>query len=115
MRTLLGGAIDEGTGLPAQFPGYTAGGKTGTAQIPENGHYSKRFVASFVGVAPLKDPQFVILTLVRDPKGGDHYGGSVAGPVFKQIAERALLLRRTPHDREKTLTGVKKKAVTVEA
>ena len=115
MRTLLGGAIDEGTGLPAQIPGYTAGGKTGTAQIPENGHYSKRFVASFVGVAPLKDPQFVILTLVRDPKGGDHYGGSVAGPVFKQIAERALLLRRTPHDREKTLTGVKKKAVTVEA
>ena len=115
MRQLLGGAIDEGTGQPAQLAGYTAGGKTGTAQIPERGHYGKRFVASFVGLAPLKDPQFVILTLIRDPKGADHYGGSVAGPVFKEIAERALLLRRMPHDRDATVVPKKKKAATVEA
>ncbi len=115
MRQLLGSVMDEGTGQPAQLMGYTAGGKTGTAQIPEKGHYSNRFVASFVGLAPLKDPQFVVLTLIRDPKGADHFGGSVAGPVFKEIAERALMLRRTPHDREKQVAPKNKKAMTVEA
>ncbi|MBB6049731.1 peptidoglycan D,D-transpeptidase FtsI family protein [Armatimonas rosea] len=101
MREMLGGVIDIGTGQPAQLDGYSAGGKTGTAQMAKDKSrgYSKRFVASFVGLAPLKDPQFVILTMIRDPKGPEHFGGSVAGPIFKEIAERALLLRRTPNDR----------------
>lgn len=111
MRTLLGGVIEEGTGQPAQLTSYTAGGKTGTAQMANDNArgYSKRFVASFVGLAPLSDPQFVILTMIRDPKGEDHFGGSVAGPVFKEIAERALLLRRTPHDKQETPTAKPKK------
>ncbi|WP_394794818.1 peptidoglycan D,D-transpeptidase FtsI family protein [Armatimonas sp.] len=100
VRQMLGSAVEEGTGQPAQVNGYTAGGKTGTAQMAKDGYrgYSKRFVASFVGLVPLKDPQFVILTMIRDPKKGDHFGGSVAGPIFKEIAERALLLRRVPRD-----------------
>lgn len=121
MREMLGAVIDIGTGQPAQLDGYSAGGKTGTAQMANDKTrgYSKRFVASFVGLAPLKDPQFVILTMIRDPKGADHFGGSVAGPIFKEIAERALLLRRTPHDRPvltpEQVKAKKKKASTVEA
>lgn len=99
VRQMLGTVLEEhGTGQPAQVAGYTAGGKTGTAQISDEGAYKGRYAASFVGLVPLNQPQFVILTMIRDPKGPDHFGGSVAGPIFKEIAEKALLLRRIPHD-----------------
>lgn len=99
MRGMLGSVVEHGTGMLAQLNGYSAGGKTGTAQISDKGHYRGRYVASFVGLAPLEKPEFVILTLVRDPKAGDHYGGSVAGPIFKELAEKALLQRRVQHNK----------------
>lgn len=98
MRAMLQAVIDDGTGKLAQLDGYTAGGKTGTAQVAENGRYGGKYVASFVGMAPMTDPQFVILVSLTAPKGG-YYGGVVAGPVFKEIAEKALLARRTPRDK----------------
>lgn len=99
LRVMLGSVVEHGTGIAAQVNGYSVGGKTGTAQIFEHGGYRGRYVASFVGVAPLDKPEFVILTMVRDPKAGDHYGGSVAGPIFKELAEKALLQSRIAHDR----------------
>lgn len=98
MRRMLQAVVDDGTGNLAQLDGYTAGGKTGTAQIAEGGRYVRKFVSSFVGIAPMSDPQFVILVSVTAPKGA-YYGGVVAGPVFKEIAEKALIARRIPHDR----------------
>ncbi|MBC8102593.1 MAG: penicillin-binding protein 2, partial [Cytophagales bacterium] len=98
MRRMLQSVVDGGTGKLAQLDSYTAGGKTGTAQIAENGHYGGKFVASFVGMAPAAAPQFVVLVAITDPKGG-HYGGVVAGPVFKEICEKALIARRVPRDK----------------
>lgn len=102
MRRMLQSVVDDGTGKLAQLDGYTAGGKTGTAQIAGKGGYTGKYVASFVGMAPAKDPELVILVAVTAPKGG-YYGGVVAGPVFKEIAEKSLLLRRVPRDRPETV------------
>ena len=116
MRRMLQTVVDNGTGRYAALNGYTAGGKTGTAQIAEHGHYGSRFVASFVGMAPMSDPQFVILVSVTAPHG-DHFGATVSAPVFKQIAEKALLARRTPRDKPDPTPGTKtrgkKKPVTL--
>jgi stage V sporulation protein D (sporulation-specific penicillin-binding protein) len=99
MRRMLQAVVDNGTGKSAALDGYTAGGKTGTAQIAERGRYGGKYVASFVGMAPVNDPQFVILVAVTAPRTGGYFGGVVAGPVFREIAEKALLSRRTPRDR----------------
>ena len=89
--------MEKGTGKPARLDGYSAAGKTGTAQFAENGHYGGKFVSSFAGMAPSKDPQLVILVSLINPKG-EHYGGTMAGPVFREIAEKTFALRRIPHD-----------------
>jgi cell division protein FtsI/penicillin-binding protein 2 len=99
MQKMLHSVIEQGTGKPARLDGYTAGGKTATAQLVEHGQksYGNRFVSSFVGITPAENAQFVILVTVTKPTGM-HYGGQVAGPVFKEIAEKALLARRFPRD-----------------
>ena len=79
-----------GTAPAAQISGYRVGGKTGTAQKLEGGRYSRRYVASFVGIAPMSDPRLVIAVMVDEPSGKEYYGGQVAGPVFGQIASGAL-------------------------
>ena len=81
----------SGTGRYAVLDGYTAGGKTGTAQKPDqNGAYAKdRYVASFVGFAPADHPAVVVLVVFDEPKAS-HYGGVVAAPVFKRIVEETL-------------------------
>ncbi|MFT4571148.1 MAG: cell division protein FtsI (penicillin-binding protein 3) [Candidatus Binatia bacterium] len=80
----------EGTARHAAIAGVRVAGKTGTAQKAENGGYSKdRWLASFAGFLPADDPRIVIAVLIDEPKGG-HYGGVIAGPVFKKIAEASL-------------------------
>ncbi len=82
---------DKGTGVNAALDGYSAGGKTGTAQkINENGEYAKgKYVSSFLGFAPAENPETVILVVIDEPEG-KYYGGTVAGPVFKNIAQGTL-------------------------
>jgi cell division protein FtsI/penicillin-binding protein 2 len=104
LQMMLREVVDHGTGKNAQLDGYSAGGKTGTAQIAEHHGYGKKFVASFIGMAPMNNPKFVILVAITDPKGG-HFGAEVSAPVFKQIAEEALLDRRVPHDKSATPKG----------
>ncbi|MBI1976691.1 MAG: hypothetical protein HYS56_04195, partial [Candidatus Omnitrophica bacterium] len=91
MREILVGVVEEGTGTLAKIKGYTAGGKTGTAQkVEENGTYShSKFVASFVGFAPADDPKLTICVIVDEPKPY-YYGGVVSAPIFKQIAAQSL-------------------------
>ena len=71
-----------GTASEVSVPGYTLAGKTGTAQVAENGTYSEtKYVASFIGFAPAQDPQLLVSVIVDQPQG-DIYGGSVAAPAF---------------------------------
>jgi cell division protein FtsI/penicillin-binding protein 2 len=78
----------EGTAAKAALEHYTVAGKTGTAQKIENGVYVNKYFSSFIGFFPADDPKLCISITLDDPKQG-HYGGLVAGPVFKQIAEAA--------------------------
>ena len=92
VRTMLEGVLGPGgTATGAAIDGYELGGKTGTAEKPdENGGYSKdKFVASFVGFAPARKPRLLVAVMVDEPKG-DIYGGTVAGPAFKDITSFAL-------------------------
>lgn len=92
LRGMLEGVTLNGTAKKAQLDGYTAAGKTGTAQKidPRTRTYSAtKFVASFVGFAPVNNPAVVIIVVIDEP-GGSYHGGDVAAPVFRQIAEQIL-------------------------
>lgn len=85
-----------GTAAEASVPGYTLAGKTGTAEKPENGTYSKTdFVASFIGFAPARNPRLLVSVMVDEPRG-DIYGGTVAAPAFERIMEFALPYLKIP-------------------
>ena len=88
---LEGVLAPDGTASEVSVPGYTLAGKTGTAQVAENGTYSEtKFVASFIGFAPAQDPRLLVAVIVDEPAGGNYYGGSVAAPAFGKIAAFAL-------------------------
>ncbi|HXE37176.1 MAG TPA: penicillin-binding protein 2 [Azonexus sp.] len=91
VRAMLEMAVQpEGTAPKARVPGYRVGGKTGTAYKIEGGVYARKYIASFVGIAPISDPRLVIAVMIDEPSGGAHFGGDVAGPAFSQIAGGAL-------------------------
>ena len=84
-------SAEGGTGAAAAVPGYTVAGKTGTAAKPVPGGYStSRYVASFVGVVPAKDPRLVVLVSIDEPTGAI-WGGVVAAPAFSEIARSSLV------------------------
>ncbi len=91
VREMLEGVLAAGgTASEVSVPGYTLAGKTGTAQVAENGTYSEtKYVASFIGFAPAQDPKLLAAVIVDQPQG-DIYGGSVAAPAFGKIAAFAL-------------------------
>ncbi|HXD31293.1 MAG TPA: penicillin-binding protein [Pyrinomonadaceae bacterium] len=92
LKGMLEGVTLNGTAKKAQLNGYTAAGKTGTAQKidPKTRTYSAtKHVASFVGFAPVSNPAVVIIVVIDEPAGAYH-GGDVAAPVFRQIAEQIL-------------------------
>jgi cell division protein FtsI (penicillin-binding protein 3) len=102
MRTLLYGVVEQGTGSRAIVPGYAVGGKTGTTEkfLPDEGAYSEEArIASFIGIAPIDDPQLVIAVVLDSPQGEVEedgrmvelkFGGVSAAPVFARVAETAL-------------------------
>lgn len=92
LRGMLEGVTLTGTAKAAQLDGYSAAGKTGTAQKidPRTRAYSAtKHVASFVGFAPVSNPQVVIIVVIDEPSGAYH-GGDVAAPVFREVAEQIL-------------------------
>jgi cell division protein FtsI (penicillin-binding protein 3) len=92
LRGMLEGVTLNGTAKQAQLDGYSAAGKTGTAQKidPKTRSYSAtKFVGSFVGFAPVSDPQVVIIVVIDEPAGAYH-GGDVAAPIFREVAEQIL-------------------------
>jgi cell division protein FtsI (penicillin-binding protein 3) len=91
MRIMLEMAAGpEGTAPKARVPGYRVGGKTGTAHKLEGGVYANKYIASFVGLAPISDPRLIVAVMIDEPGAGRHYGGDVAGPVFSQIMGASL-------------------------
>ncbi len=92
LSEILEGVVTEGTGKKAAVPGFRVAGKTGTAQKidPRTGAYSRTlFVGSFVGFVPAERPRLAIVVAIDEPKG-EAWGGVVAAPVFRRIAEQAL-------------------------
>lgn len=100
LRSMMEGVVLEGTGKLARLDGWTAAGKTGSAQKidPATGRYSPtQLIASFVGFSPLNDPRIAILVSLDSPMGL-HEGGQVAAPVFKRVAEQTLNYLGVPQD-----------------
>lgn len=99
LREMLEGVLEAGgTASAVSVPGYTLAGKTGTAQVAENGGYSEtKYIASFIGFAPAQNPQLLAAVIVDEPQG-EIYGGSVAAPAFGQIAEFALPYLGVPQE-----------------
>jgi len=102
MKKMMEGVVLFGTARRAILDGYTVAGKTGTAQKvdPKTGGYSKtKYVASFIGFAPVNNPAITIAVILDSPVGL-HQGGQVSAPVFKRIAEQVLQYLHVPHDLE---------------
>ena len=87
-----------GTGTKAEVPGYRVAGKTGTAKVAVAGGYGNDYVGTFVGLAPVSNPRFVMVVVINEPKGDAYYGGSVAGPTFAEVMAAALQLYNVPPD-----------------
>jgi cell division protein FtsI (penicillin-binding protein 3) len=98
LTSILSSVVSYGTGAEAALEGYTAAGKTGTAQKvdPVRGGYSRdRVLTSFVGYVPAEDPQIVVLVMVDEPKRLQ-WGGKAAAPVFRQVAQQAMHYLQVP-------------------
>jgi cell division protein FtsI/penicillin-binding protein 2 len=102
VKKILIGVVEEGTGKLAKIPGFSAAGKTGTAQKLElNGSYShNKFIGSFIGFAPAEDPVVAIAVTIDEPRPL-YFGGVVAAPVFKNVANdilKYLMQKQTPNE-----------------
>ena len=104
--SMMESVVSEGTGKNAKVAGYRIGGKTGTS---EDGVNTNKYVTSFLGVAPIDNPQIVLLVTLYNPTGeGGHQGGGVAAPVGGQIFNEVLpYLEVTKTNTEETIEQVK--------
>ena len=94
---------EGGTATQAAIPGYRVAGKTGTSrQFIEGKGYGvpgeRKYNASFVGIAPISNPKFIMAIVIEDPTKGSNYGGVVAGPVFRKVVAEALKIYSIPQD-----------------
>jgi cell division protein FtsI (penicillin-binding protein 3) len=81
----------KGTGEAASIPGYRVAGKTGTSRmVGVHGYEKNHHIATFVGVAPVSNPRFIVAVVIRDPQGKHYLAGAVSAPVFKKIMEETL-------------------------
>ena len=92
VHVMLEGVVENGTAKNIKSKAYKIAGKTGTAQVANrkdgyNHKGQKVYQSSFVGYFPAENPQYSCIVVINGPKGGNYYGGSVAGPVFRQIAD----------------------------
>ena len=106
-RCMVTSIGETGTGTNAAMPGYTVAGKTGTARkhVENVGYVSGRYIASFMGFLPAENPELVGLIVIDDPRleGREVYGGSVAAPFFKRVAEDAVKILGIEPDRPEEL------------
>jgi cell division protein FtsI/penicillin-binding protein 2 len=99
LRSHMEAVVTSGTGRRAKIAGYSAGGKTGTAQLVKGGRYMPGwYVASFVGCVPAVKPRLAILVSVWHPRAAQ-YGGVVSAPVFREISRKCVAFLKIPPDR----------------
>lgn len=89
VQSMLEGVVERGTAKNIRDSDYKIAGKTGTAQILENGRYIKKYYTSFAGYFPADRPKYSAIVVIDNPKGYSQYGSDVAAPVFKEIADKA--------------------------
>jgi cell division protein FtsI (penicillin-binding protein 3) len=88
-----------GSAVEANIPFYDVAGKTGTAHVVgEYGYEDNLHNSFFVGLVPASDPEIVVVVVINEPKGEEHYGGQVAAPVFSEIATGAMRILNIPPD-----------------
>lgn len=90
LRIMMEGVVERGTGSKLKNPNYSVGGKTGTALVSDGtrSYSEKIYRSSFCGYFPANNPQYTCIVMVNAPSKGVYYGGAVAGPVFKEIADK---------------------------
>ena len=95
VKFALESVVANGTGRNAYIENYRVGGKTGTAQKVEKGHYMiGNYIVSFIGFMPADNPEIVVYVAIDHPKGITQYGGTVAAPVAKSILESYISIRK---------------------
>jgi stage V sporulation protein D (sporulation-specific penicillin-binding protein) len=98
IKKMLMEVVESGEVKWARPKGYTLGGKTGTAQVPIKGHYDpQKTIASFIGFGPVKEPKFLVLVILRQPKTSP-WGSETAAPLFFEIAKELLIYYNIPPD-----------------
>ncbi|MBT8146807.1 MAG: penicillin-binding protein 2 [Gammaproteobacteria bacterium] len=102
VKTMLETVVDPakgGTAAEARVPFYSVAGKTGTARVVgKHGYEENNHNSLFVGMAPASQPEIVVVVVVNEPQGEEHYGGQVAAPVFSRIVSGAMRLLNVPPD-----------------
>lgn len=99
-KALLEGVVENGTASHLYTKDYSIAGKTGTSQILRNNRYSREYQASFAGFFPADDPQYTCVVVINAPKNGVFYGGWVAGPVFREVADKVYARSLEMHEAE---------------
>lgn len=108
LNEMLKSVVRRGTGAPGSLSDHVVAGKTGTSQKAVRGGYSPdKFVSSFAGYVPADRPRLVILVVIDEPRR-EHYGGMVAGPAFREIAEGTLRYLRVPPSLPARSVGVER-------
>ncbi len=89
----------DGTGKSARVPGYRVAGKTGTARVAgKDGYKDRKYTASFLGIAPVSKPKFVVVVIIHEPSRKGYYAAAVAAPLFAKVMAGALRLFNIPTD-----------------
>lgn len=99
IMSMMKAVMEGGTGKDAQVPGYTVAGKTGTARVAgKHGYTDKKYTSSFMGIAPVSKPKFVVVVVVHEPSRKGYYAAAVAAPLFSKVMSGALRLFNVPAD-----------------
>ncbi|WP_192821365.1 penicillin-binding protein [Rufibacter sp. LB8] len=89
LRAMMEGVVENGTGKNVRSEDYKVAGKTGTARKVINGQYTRKYSTSFVGYFPADKPKYSCIVIIDNPQKGAQYGGDVAAPVFRELADKA--------------------------
>ncbi len=118
MRKMMEGVVLFGTGSNAQLNGYSSAGKTGTAQkidVATHTYSKSKYIASFVGFAPVNNPAISIAVVMDSPSDGGHHGAQASAPVFHELAQEVLEYLGVPHDIELKSAPAMAKSLTAPA
>lgn len=96
---MMEAVMRDGTGVAARVPGYRVAGKTGTARVAgKDGYKEKKYTSSFIGIAPVSKPKFVVVVIIHEPSRKGYYAAAVAAPLFAKVMSGALRLFNIPTD-----------------